>query len=528
MRKASSTIEAYESTTVLATLVPHSTVAASGFRIGVDPISRVYTIANNDEAYDIWRAAQVANPILIHIDAHPDLEWIEDEPFINIANFICPAIQEGLVGEVYWIVPDPSWNHARSRRELIQYLRELQARYPGPHPRMRVQEEETTFGILDTLVHVRPLQHFPSLDTPVFLDIDTDFLVIAQIPDADDIPPLSRPWCWPENLIRRMREHQLRAELVTIAYSVEGGYTSLRWKYLGDELADRLRHPQDDQTRTLRWTLQRQGVIALVEGRLQEASQAFQTALAREPETASLLFGLAELAAKQGLPEDARTLYQRALMCDPSYCTTKNRLALCYLQSGQLEDAEEESQQMLTLNPQDFLATYILGQLALRRRQWNRALALTQQLVTLQPDFINGYQLVGEVLERLGRLEEATAAYEHVLKLGLTSAQTLDECCIRTNGAVHHRVGREHFDVYRQLSALYARLERIPDAILSYRMWIAASPHGYAKDYLELAKLYVKQRTWKPVMQALLRAAQMAFHETWNCLRKQLADVFVW
>ena len=51
------------------------------------------------------------------------------------------------------------------------------------------------------------------------------------------------PWCWPDELVSRLRAKRLRAELATIAYSVEAGYTPLRWKYLGDELALRLIAP---------------------------------------------------------------------------------------------------------------------------------------------------------------------------------------------------------------------------------------------------------------------------------------------
>ena len=103
-------------------------------RVGIDPMLRVSRIENHDEAYHVWQAAGVSQRVLVHLDAHPDLEWVEEGGLVNIANFICPAIRHHLVSEVYWIVPDPSWNTPPLRAALIRYVRSLQSRYPGPEP----------------------------------------------------------------------------------------------------------------------------------------------------------------------------------------------------------------------------------------------------------------------------------------------------------------------------------------------------------------------------------------------------------
>lgn len=77
---------------------------------------------NHDEAYRVWRDAGVRQKILVHIDAHDDLVWMPDRAAINIANFICPALKENLVREVFWVVPDQTWEDASSRKPLVRRL----------------------------------------------------------------------------------------------------------------------------------------------------------------------------------------------------------------------------------------------------------------------------------------------------------------------------------------------------------------------------------------------------------------------
>src|SRR5260370_41990787 len=80
--------------------------------------SPVHLMENHDGAYYIWREAGVRRKILVHIDAHHDMWWVKDKnaAFVTIANFICPALKKDLVKEVYWVVPDATWDSGRTRR----------------------------------------------------------------------------------------------------------------------------------------------------------------------------------------------------------------------------------------------------------------------------------------------------------------------------------------------------------------------------------------------------------------------------
>jgi len=75
-------------------------------RVGVDPIDHIFLMENHDRAYHLWRGAGLRQRILVHVDAHHDMSWIDDCRSLSIANFICPALKENIVREVCWVVPD--------------------------------------------------------------------------------------------------------------------------------------------------------------------------------------------------------------------------------------------------------------------------------------------------------------------------------------------------------------------------------------------------------------------------------------
>ena len=82
---------------------------------------RVFLCENHDEAYTVWRDLGVRNRILVHIDAHHDMygQWPAADgsrPQITIANYIYPAVEEGAVREVVWVVPDRTLASRARRR----------------------------------------------------------------------------------------------------------------------------------------------------------------------------------------------------------------------------------------------------------------------------------------------------------------------------------------------------------------------------------------------------------------------------
>jgi hypothetical protein len=212
-------------------------------RVAMEPIDRVVLMENHDNAYHTWKQAGVKRRILLHFDAHHDMWWISEHQSVTIANFICPALLDDTVREIYWVVPDRSWNLPKSRKSILRHLKQIKKRYPNSSDPIQIGNSRVRTEVFGKPLTVCSVDGLPAIDEPVLLDIDVDWLVIPYVSYGEIDHHEVLPWCWPDELAARLSNRCVRTDLVTIAYSVEGGYTPLNWKYLGDEIALRLRHP---------------------------------------------------------------------------------------------------------------------------------------------------------------------------------------------------------------------------------------------------------------------------------------------
>lgn len=481
-------------------------------RVGLDSFDLVFTMENHDDAYRIWRDAGVKQKILIHIDAHHDMWWVTDGNSITIANFICQALKDDIIREIYWVVPDPTWETSRSRRPVLRHVRGIAKSYPGVRHSIQVDTNQISTVVLGKPIRVCSLASLPRFDEDVLLDIDSDFLTIPRVSYQENDEHGALPWCWPEELLARLCAQQVCSDLVTIAYSVEGGYTPLKWKYLGDELAFRLRRPDHcgDAIRGMR--LIREAALAAYHGDLATAEEKYHEASNLFPNLPALYYHLAHLYVEMGRIGDGQESYRRALALDPSYRTAYNSVGLYYHSDGRLQAAEREYRRTLTLDPQDAYAHLGLGRLAVQRRRWNEAEALLRKSLALDEHLIDAYRTLGDVLVKQGRCEEAIRAYEQSLKLALAGYKPLGgPIATCTNG--DRLVDSNHCRIHARLGRLYGLRGATTDAISGYRISIAGGHDGVLLRS-RLAILLLKQNQWQ-------RAAQ----ETWQALKVVPVDL---
>jgi Transglutaminase-like superfamily len=75
--------------------------------------------------------------------------------------------------------------------------------------------------VLGRPLPVCTLQSLPLISEKVLLDIDVDYLVIPKACHSSD-QYRGLPWCWPDALLAGLQARGVQADLVTIAYLVEG------------------------------------------------------------------------------------------------------------------------------------------------------------------------------------------------------------------------------------------------------------------------------------------------------------------
>lgn len=211
----------------------------------------VFLFEDHCESYVRWKEAGLKNVTVIHLDAHLDLR---DESFLpgtiekiincktarqlevyrknkdilwdgfHPGNYLYPAVLDETVSHLIWVIPP----HLPEGEDLLPWLRgELQnwkdvtlqeyssLEYSGKMVTGKLCGVDFTTCFLKDLKCNDPL---------ICWDVDLDFCF-----DSNDIP-----WIAPGEIADLLYEKAPNPAMITIAYSVNGGYTAPEQKFLGD------------------------------------------------------------------------------------------------------------------------------------------------------------------------------------------------------------------------------------------------------------------------------------------------------
>jgi tetratricopeptide (TPR) repeat protein len=358
---------------------------------------------------------------------------------------------------------------------------------------------EADAGRLRTLLAGTPLTvstlaNLPPIAEPVLLDIDTDFLLIPKICGRGWDAHSVLPWCWPEELLSRLERADIEAALATIAYSTEGGYTPLAWKYLGEELALRL-GAEERGARLSAAAELRAGTRAEAAGDRAAAEARYRRAQAEAPQWAAPEYRLAICIREQGRLPEARARYARALELDSSYRGLYGSAGMIRLWEGRFSEAELEFRRALELDPEDGYAHYGLAELACERGDFTGAVANAGRALETSPHFVVAHRVRGEALAALGRIPEAISAYETSLRLALEGHKP-PEAGILSDPDRRWRLDPMHGRTHAALAHLYARLGRRREAIAGLRISLGCG-YDTADVRLALAANYAHSGKWR-------------------------------
>jgi Tfp pilus assembly protein PilF len=471
----------------------------------LSPPRAVHCIDNHDEAYSLWREQGFRHRVLVHVDAHHDMWWTSDSTSLTIANFICLALREHIVRELYWVVPDATWKTKGGRAAVRAHVRMIQRGYPEKTAPLQIEDARIRTKVLGCPLVICSLDSLPELPDRVLLDIDTDYLVIPTVSYGGRDHRGEIPWLWPQELHERLQARHIKAEFVTVAYSVEGGHTPLRWKYLGDEIAKRLRGFESARDLLRPYEVMREAMLAAHNGDNARGAlllRGIDDAIGSAP-----YFQLAWLAVADGNVEAARVWYQRALALDPSYRIVYQPDVSAMRDSASRRAIECTARDTLLLDPANASARVALGWTAMGRREWEDAEHHARAALEHEPQLIDAHRLLAEALEERGRIGDAIEAFERSLTLALSGHRPL-------NGIVTSRPGpqrlldSDHARTHAHLAHLYARSGDHRRAIVAFRMAIAGGVDRTAIRF-RLAALYLRWRRWKEARRQVAAAFKM-------------------
>ncbi len=148
---------------------------------------------------------------------------------------------------------------------------------------------------------------------------------------------------------------------------------------------------------------------------LDEAADAFQRALALDPDAAQAHHNLGHVLRQQGRLDEAVRCFQKALSIDPGYGIGHQSLGIVSLMLGKSEAAEQSFEQALKLIGNDpYLLTY-LGMARHEQKNFTAAVDAYRAAERLNPNDPVTQAHLARTLQETGDLDAAATAYRHAL-----------------------------------------------------------------------------------------------------------------
>ena len=160
------------------------------------------------------------------------------------------------------------------------------------------------------------------------------------------------------------------------------------------------------------------GLLAVDDGRLDEARGYHERALEIYPRYAPAQVGLGTVLVRKGNLPLAIEAFQRAILQSPYSAEAHNNLGAVFAQQGDLERAEKRFDYALELRP-DYGKPHVnLGGIYVARGEFEPAAAAYEQAIRLGTDpLAEAHAALGGVYIRLDRLKDAEAQIKQAIRL---------------------------------------------------------------------------------------------------------------
>jgi tetratricopeptide (TPR) repeat protein len=212
------------------------------------------------------------------------------------------------------------------------------------------------------------------------------------------------------------------------------------------------------------------GYSLLEQGNIEDAINAFNTAIYLNPNNAAAHYNLGCTFRKKRQLKEAADSFRQALTLEPDYAKYLLNLGLVLYNDKKLEEAIEVYQIAIAINPNDAEACCNLGLALSDQGKLDEAIQQYRMAIAINPNFAEAYYNLGVALSKQGKLDEARQQYR--------KAHT-----INPNYALAHcNLG----------TALYEQ-GKIDEAIQQYRKAIAINPNNLAEAYYNLGNALSEQ-----------------------------------
>ncbi|MGH9927587.1 MAG: tetratricopeptide repeat protein, partial [Pyrinomonadaceae bacterium] len=244
------------------------------------------------------------------------------------------------------------------------------------------------------------------------------------------------------------------------------------------------------------------------EENVEAASQAFQTALAKDQKYAPAYAGLGLLYLLKYQSNRDKQLLETALQnakqsveLDGQLAVGRVSLGRVYVEKGDYDQAEKELKQALTLDPLNAGAQRGLGDLQRGRKNWAEAEKFYNTAIELNPKDWDLRFALGNLYLRSSRYPEAESAFNEAIRLA-------PDCYMG----------------YRNLGAVYSMQGRFADASAQFQRALQIKP--MASIYTNLGTTLFSQGLYQQSLAAMEKARELGAnnYQMWA----NLGDAYRW
>jgi hypothetical protein len=339
-----------------------------------DPIADITVVEDHSEVLVEWMKKGYKDMVLVNVDHHDDLRYIpahkiyrlrklyEEEKWDEIhaerdmpgglyavSDFIYPAYKLGIIKKVYWV----STSDLLDIGELEKGGEALMRLFNFPSSvisSFQVKDGVYTGNMYGVDVTITTMKGLPAIREPVLLSIDLDYF--SNMIDQTGFYEIDVL----RDFFKYLKSKEMPVIDISLSYSVNGDYTPITDRYLGEEIVQIFRDPSlifKAEALPVEWIVRDYGFSLLRKEHPAKAYDFFYRAVRGRTikDYPVLKLGKAASLSLLDMDEEAFEILQNLLHDYPQYDSVYLYLAKANGRDGKIKWAERYFREYLERHP---------------------------------------------------------------------------------------------------------------------------------------------------------------------------------
>lgn len=347
--------------------------------------NNIYLIENHHEAYSLWKKNNISNTTLVHIDAHIDYDQnklaLTNDQNITIGNFIYPAVETGMIKSFYWVIPGTKESFSHNIFAIKQLILKLQTHEKATFE--KYLEGIIILKLEKITLYICVLETLPKLVDPVLLDIDVDFFINCSLNESQAVQNIGKKkqWLSVGQFLKQIKNKLKNVSLTTIVYSTNGGWTPMKYKTIGDQLAQGLGiNDKNLFSRILAGNYFKRFRSLLDKNRFTESKKNYLAALGLNPMYMDKDINYVFLYLINNQIDLALTEVRKFLKIDSENGLYQAQLGIIYLKKNQLSNARKYIEMGMSFKPMSNICRIYLCYVEIKKNNWEKAYGIFKSI----------------------------------------------------------------------------------------------------------------------------------------------------